>query len=54
MNNAQVHIFPGIQHGYMMRGNPKAFDSTTYDFSIDHALAILEGLRVAKSPTAQL
>ena len=34
MKNVQLHIFPGIQHGYMMRGNSKAFDSTTYDFSM--------------------
>jgi carboxymethylenebutenolidase len=45
MKNVQLHIFPGIQHGYMMRGNSKAFDSTTYDFSIGRALALLEGLR---------
>jgi carboxymethylenebutenolidase len=54
MKNVQVHIFPGIQHGYMMRGNSKAFDSTTYDFSMGRALAILEGLRIAKSASAQL
>ena len=54
MKNVQVHIFPGVQHGYMMRGNSKAFDSATYDFSMDRALAILEDLRAAKSTSAQL
>ena len=49
MKNVQLHIFPGIQHGYMMRGNSKAFDSTTYDFSMGRALATLENLRVAES-----
>jgi carboxymethylenebutenolidase len=54
MKNVQVHIFPGVQHGYMMRGNPKAFDPSTYDFSMGRALAILEALRAAKSASAQL
>src|SRR4029077_15931763 len=49
MKNVQLHIFPGVQHGYMMRGNSKAFDSTTYDFSIGRARATLEGLRSAES-----
>jgi carboxymethylenebutenolidase len=49
MKNVQLHIFPGIQHGYMMRGNSKAFDSATYDFSMARALAILEGLRSAEN-----
>jgi carboxymethylenebutenolidase len=43
--NVEVHIFPGIQHGYMMRGNAKAFDPKTYDFSMQRALALLERLR---------
>ena len=45
MPNVEVHIFPGVQHGYMMRGNPKAFDQKTYDFTMQRAAAILEGLR---------
>jgi carboxymethylenebutenolidase len=45
MKNVEVHVFPGIQHGYMMRGNAKAFDSGTYEFSMTSALALLEGLR---------
>ena len=49
MKNVQVHIFPGIQHGYMMRGNPKAFDTATYDFSMARALALLESLRTART-----
>ena len=27
MTNVEVHIFPGILHGYMMPGSPKAFDA---------------------------
>ncbi len=45
MKNLELHIFPGIQHGYMMPDNAKAFDRKTRDFSMERALAILEGLR---------
>ena len=45
MKNVDVHIFPGIQHGYMMAGGGKAFDQKTYDFSMQRAFEILEGLR---------
>jgi len=47
MNNIEVHIFPGILHGYMMPGSPKAFDQTTRNFSMQRALAFLDGLRGA-------
>lgn len=43
--NAEVHIFPGVLHGYMMPGNPKAFHAETRAFSMARALAILGGLR---------
>jgi carboxymethylenebutenolidase len=45
MKNVEVHIFPGVLHGYMMRENPKAFHQVTRDFSMARALAILNGLR---------
>lgn len=45
MKNVEVNIFPGILHGYMMRGNPKAYHAETYKFSMGRALAILDGLR---------
>ena len=44
MKNVEVHIFPGVQHGYMMRGNPKAFDRKSYDFSMERALSVLQRL----------
>jgi carboxymethylenebutenolidase len=47
MKNVEVHVFPGVQHGYMMSGNPKAFDAKTYEFSMQRALSILAGLRTA-------
>ena len=43
--NVDVNIFPGVNHGYMMKGNPAAFDQKTYDFSMARALTILNGLR---------
>ena len=45
MKNVEVHIFPGVLHGYMMRGSAKAFDQKSYDFTMQRTLAILEGLR---------
>ena len=45
MPNVEVHIFPGILHGYMMRWNTKAFSADTRAFTMGRALAILDGLR---------
>jgi carboxymethylenebutenolidase len=45
MKNVEVHIFPGVEHGYMMKSNPKAFSPETYQFSMKKALGILESLR---------
>ena len=49
MKNLELHVFPGVLHGYMMPDNVKAFDRKTRDFSMGRALAILEGLRVGKT-----
>jgi carboxymethylenebutenolidase len=43
--NVEVHIFPGIQHGFMMPSSLEAFDAATRDFAMERTLAILEGLR---------
>jgi len=43
--NVEVHIFSGVQHGYMMRGMPKAFDQQSREFSMMRAVAILGGFR---------
>ena len=45
MPNVEVHIFPDVLHGYMMRWNAKAFYQATRDFSMQRALSILDGLR---------
>src|SRR5262245_6002823 len=44
VKNLELHIFPGVEHGYMMPES-KAFDQKTRDFSMQRSLAILEGLR---------
>jgi len=43
----ELHIWPGILHGYMMTNNPEAFDADKRAFSMARAMAILEGLRSA-------
>lgn len=45
MKNVEVHVFPGILHGYMMKGAPDAYDRKLYDFSMERAFALLERLR---------
>jgi carboxymethylenebutenolidase len=45
MKNVEVHIFPGVLHGYMMRAAGSAFDAKTREFSMARANAILDGLR---------
>jgi carboxymethylenebutenolidase len=45
MSNAELHIFPGVQHGYMFNDNPNAYDAKTYEFSVGKTLAILDKLR---------
>src|SRR5712691_2386146 len=47
MPNVEVHVFPGVLHGYMMRWNTKAFHPETRAFSMARALAILDGLHGA-------
>jgi len=43
--NLDLHIFPGVLHGYMMPDAGDAFDRKTRDFSMARAKAILDGLR---------
>ena len=45
MSNVEVHIFPGVKHGYMMPDAGAAFDQKTREFSLARALAILGTLR---------
>ena len=50
MKSVELHIFPGVLHGYMMRGSLKAFRPATRDFSMTRALAILDDLRGERVP----
>jgi carboxymethylenebutenolidase len=43
--NLDLHIFPGVLHGYMMPDAGEAFDKKTREFSMARAKAILNGLR---------
>ena len=52
MKNVEVHVFPGVEHGYMMKDNPKAYSAKTYEFSMGRALAILDGLRSKEAAQA--
>jgi carboxymethylenebutenolidase len=45
MNNVEVHIFPGVLHGYMMSDAVKAYHKESREFTMQRALSILEGLR---------
>jgi carboxymethylenebutenolidase len=51
--NVDLHVFPGIDHGYMLPHSAAAFDATTRAFSMLRALAILEGLRGDRKPAVQ-
>jgi carboxymethylenebutenolidase len=48
--NVEVHIFPGILHGYTMP-SAKAFDAKARAFSMGRAMSMLEGLRDAPGKT---
>src|SRR3954471_2818354 len=43
--NVEVHIFPGVLHGYMMPDAKEAYSEETRKFSMDRTLAILARLR---------
>ena len=45
MKNVEVHIFPGVLHGYMMPDSTEAFDAKVRLFSLERAFDILAGLR---------
>ena len=48
MKNVEVHIFPGVLHGYMMRSNPVAFNRETHDFSMARAQQCSMAARIPK------
>lgn len=42
--NLEVHIFPGVEHGFMMPSS-SAFDRPARDFAMQRSLSILDGLK---------
>jgi carboxymethylenebutenolidase len=50
-NNVEVHVFPGIDHGYMFPHSPQAFDAATCSFSAGRALSIMATLRGVRLKT---
>jgi len=44
MKNVEVHIFPGVDHGYMMP-DAAAYHPASREFTMARTLSILEGLR---------
>lgn len=44
MPNLEIHVLPGVNHGYMLRGNTASFDQQAHDFSFAAALAMLKAL----------
>jgi len=50
--NLEVHVFAGIDHGYMLPHSPAAFDPATRRFSMGRALSILESLRAQRKVEA--
>ncbi len=54
MKNVELHIFPGIQHSYMMPGSSGAYDVPTRAFSMQRAFAILNALRGPKAGRAKV
>ena len=42
--NVEVHVFPGVLHGYMMRNNAAAFNEAAYRFSMGVASGLLSAV----------
>src|SRR5262249_52215342 len=53
MKNGEVHIFPGVQHGYMLAGSGQAVDPKAGAFWMGRAIAILEQLKSAQAQAAE-
>jgi carboxymethylenebutenolidase len=51
--NIDLHVFPGVDHGYMLPHSRHAFDAAKREFSIGQARAILAGLRGSRVEAAE-
>ena len=43
--NVELHIFPGVVHGFMMPSHADAFDQHAHDVAMTRTFAIMEGLK---------
>ena len=46
--NVEVHVFPGVRHGYTMRSRP-AFDRRSYGVSMKRARSLMDTLRAPRA-----
>lgn len=51
--NIALHVFPGVDHGYMLPHSRHAFDAEKREFSMAQALAILGDLRGSRVEAAE-
>ena len=45
MPNVELHVFAGVEHGFMMPSSPEAFDAEARQVAMERTMAILNGLR---------
>jgi carboxymethylenebutenolidase len=45
MSNMEMHVFPGVKHGYMMTTSPAAYDADAFRYSWDATFALLDHLK---------
>lgn len=45
MPHVEVHVFPGVEHGFMMPSHTDVFDTPARDFAMKRSFAILDRLR---------
>jgi carboxymethylenebutenolidase len=50
MDNVELRVFPGVEHGFMMPGHPVAFDAPSRGVAMQRTFAILDGLRGDAAP----
>lgn len=47
MDNLELHIFPGVKHGYMMSTSPAAYDAEAFRYSWDATMELLGHLKTS-------
>jgi carboxymethylenebutenolidase len=52
VSNVELHIIPGVCHGFMMHGSPAAFNPVAREFSMERALALLQYIKPGRLVSA--